>query len=218
MRRRSVNVKIRHIDPQPDIHKYRIWCYDGFGTSVRDFPQTVEFTPSDTVPLKQLLSLVPRGFYDLHITIEAPTKLLPTDAKELPKALDWTLRTLNCPARIIRSHKTKRLRLECEQLPPAWAFKDNRLSKLTIDLARQQYWPVQLAPVIQKPSTVVLVASNYQMDARYLLLLHCLDQLVKCGLAAEPTSVWPIFLKKGLYDPRLLLHITAFVLPSFLVQ
>lgn len=217
MHRRSVNVKIRHIDPQSDIHKYRIWCYNGFGESVRDFPQTVEFTPSDTVPLKQLLKLVPRGFYDRYITIEAPTKLLPTDAKELPTALDWTLRTLNCPARIVRSPKTWRLRLNCERLPPAWVFKDKHLDILIIDVARQQYWPVQLAPVTQNPSTVVFVASNYQLGARYLLILHHLDQLVKCGLAAEPTSPWSVFLKKGLYDPRLLLHITAFVLP-FLVQ
>lgn len=217
MHRRSVNVKIRHIDPQSDIRKYRIWCYSVFGESVRDFPQTVEFTPSDTVPLKQLLKLVPRGFYDLHVTVEAPTKLLPTDAKELPKALDWTLRTLNCPARIVRAYKTKRLRLECEHLPPAWAFKDNRLSTLIIDLTRQKYWPVHLAPVIQNPSTVVLVASNYHMNAQHLLLLHHLDQLVKCGLVAESTSAWPIFLKRGLYDPRLLLQITAFTLP-FLVR
>lgn len=217
MRRRSINVKIRHIDPLSDIHKYRIWCCDGVGSPVRDFPQTIEFTPSDTVPLKQLLKLVPRGFYDLHINIEAPTKLLPTDAKELPKAIDWTLRTLNCPARIVRSPKTRRLRLNCERLPPAWAFKDDRLSTLIVDVARQQYWPVQLAPVTQNTATVEFIAANYRLDSRYLLVLHCLDQLVKCGLAAEPTSPWSVFLKKGLYDPRLLLHITAFVLP-FLVQ
>lgn len=218
--RRLVDVSIKQIDPQSEIHQYRIWCYDATRQRIPGFPQTVEFTPSDTVPLRQLLQMRPRGTGIYMLTIDAPTKLLSADKKELmPGAIDWSLRTLNCPARVLSSPKIRHLHLNCEHLPPAHAFKDdNGLCTLTINMTRLKYWPVQLAPSVQNLiSCVCSTSSDRHLDAQYLLILHCLDQLVKCGLAAEPTSPWSVFLKKGLYDPRLLLHITAFVLP-FLVQ
>lgn len=210
--RRQVNVAIRLLDPDSGIHKYRV-SWDDPNWFIQ--PETVEFTPSDTVPLKALLALVPRHYTIFKLTVIAPSKLLPTGAKDLPKAVVvWCLKTINCPARILFSPKTKLLELECERLPPAQVFEVKNLSHLTIHMTRQRYWPVQLALAAIDLRFVEVVARTMVIHRLELMYLYYLDQLVKCGLASSSTlTPWSIFLTKGLYDPRLLLQITAFLFP-----
>lgn len=210
--RRVVNVVIRLLDPESSIHKYRV-SWDDIVLSHRE--EIVEFTPSDTVPLKALLALVPRHYTVFKLTVIAPSKLLPTGAKDLPKAVVvWCLKTINCPARILFSPKTRILELECKNLPPAQVFEVKNLSHLTIHMTRQRYWPVQIALAAIDLRFVEVVARTMVIHRLELMYLHYLDQLVKCGLAASsPLTPWSIFLTKGLYDPRLLLQITAFLFP-----
>lgn len=212
--RRHVNVVIRLLDPDSGIHKYRV-SWDDPGWFIG--PETVEFTPSDTVPLKALLALVPRNCWIFKLTVIAPSKLLPTGAKDLPRGIVvWCLKTINCPSRILFSPKTKLLELEVERLPPAQVFEVDNLSHVTIHMTRQRYWPVQLVPAMKSLDFVEAVAQTMVIHRLELMYLYYLDQLVKCGLASSssPATPWSIFLTKGLYDPRLLLHITAFLLPQ----
>jgi hypothetical protein len=209
--RRQIDVRISLIDSESSVHKYRI-AWDDPRLSQRS--KIIEFTPGNTVPLKALLALVPRHVKIHKLTVIAPSKRLPTGAKELLRTVVvWCLQTINCPVRILSSSATKGLDLECESLPPAQAFKTGRVINLSIRMTHLQYWPVQLTPVLKRFVYFEVIAKTGNVYRDELTLLYYLDQLVKCGLASSSSTPWSIFLTRGLYDPRLLLHITAFLLP-----
>jgi hypothetical protein len=188
--RRYVNVRIKLVDAESEIHKYRVsWTREGHPFASLDKEEIVEFTPGDTVPLKQLLALVPGEYHIRALRIHAPTKLLPSVSDELRGTLILNLYTAKFPTRIMSS----------------------TVRQLCVRVDSQRYWPVELAPLVQNLVTFASVARDVTLKAPGLLLLYCLDQLVKHGLASPPTP-WTLFLTKGLYDPRLLLQITAFLL------
>lgn len=191
--RRYINVVIKLIDAESDIHKYRVlWTSNGSPVAPFVAGEIVEFTANDTIPLKQLLALVPGGYYIRSLQIRAPFKLLPIAPEKLRGTLILNLHTANCPT---------------------WVVKP-RIQQLVTRMDHLRYWPEYLAPRVQNLVRFACVHQSRSIKAPDLLILYHLDQLVKCGLAASspPLTPWSIFLTKGLYDPRLLLHIVAFVL------
>jgi hypothetical protein len=190
--RRYVNVRIKLVDAESEIHKYRVsWTRDGHPFASIDKEEIVEFTPGDTVPLKQLLALVPEGYHIRALRIHAPTKLLPGASDELRGTLILNTYTANFPTRVMSS--TAR--------------------QLCVRVDSQRYWPVELAPLAQNLVSFGCVSRDATLKAPGLLLLYHLDQVVKHGLASSspPATPWTLFLTRGLYDPRLLLQITAFL-------
>lgn len=200
--RRRVYVEIDLIDEESDFDKY----------SVRVHPaesQIIEFAPSDTIPLKQLLDVVPKGRILCGLWIRAPSKRMPADYK--PREITHLiLCALNCPDRFTR--KVSVLTLDCEQLPRTLGPD---LIELLVHANRLQYWPVQLVPLLHPLKWFDCLCDNVHVDGQKLAQFYRLDQLVKHGLASSssssPQTPWTLFLTRGLYDPRLLLQITAFV-------
>ena len=97
-----------------------------------------------------------------------------------------------------------------DQIPPA--ILDTGIEELFVYYtAEQPYWLLYRNPPIRMRGPIPPPGETLPSE---LLCRQCdvLRQLLLLGLASLCSTPWSIFLTKGLYDPRLLLHIVAFVL------